>query len=177
MAVAQLAARRSHNPKVVSSFLTCRKASADICGRINDFSNAPCPVLRAARSLHHCPGPRGHLGAEIMLPAQRPALTLAPCSFDLSCASRIQQSPASLEPLSSVRQSYWRMHALSCISPERRNRTPACLHAPGVEVPSKHQPDSPRPLAATRHAVALSMKRARGLEAVVNILGLFQTRQ
>ena len=30
------------------------------------------------------------------------------------------------------------------VPPERRNRTPACLHAPGVEVPSGHQPDSPR---------------------------------
>ena len=29
-------------------------------------------------------------------------------------------------------------------APERRNRTPACLHAPGVEVPSEHQPESPR---------------------------------
>ena len=29
------------------------------------------------------------------------------------------------------------------LSPERRNRTPACLHAPGVEVQSEHQPDSP----------------------------------
>ena len=33
----------------------------------------------------------------------------------------------------------------TCRTPERRNRTPACLHAPGVEVPSEHQPESPRP--------------------------------
>ena len=31
-----------------------------------------------------------------------------------------------------------------CMPPRRRNRTPACLHAPGVEVQSEHQPDSPR---------------------------------
>ena len=41
-------------------------------------------------------------------------------------------------------------------SPEKRNRTPACLHAPGVEVPSKHQPDSPRPLACVRTNAASS---------------------
>ena len=28
-------------------------------------------------------------------------------------------------------------------TPGRRNRTPACLHAPRVEVSSEHQPDSP----------------------------------
>ena len=42
--------------------------------------------------------------------------------------------------------------------PGRRNRTPACLHAPGVEVPSGHQPDSPRPWSsrspATAHCVS-----------------------
>jgi hypothetical protein len=37
-------------------------------------------------------------------------------------------------------------------SPERRNRTPACLHAPGVEVPSGHQPDSPRLWSSRSHA-------------------------
>ena len=46
--------------------------------------------------------------------------------------------------------------ACSAFSPERRNRTPACLHAPGVEVPSKHQPDSPRPLACVRTNAASS---------------------
>jgi hypothetical protein len=40
------------------------------------------------------------------------------------------------------------------VSPERRNRTPACLHAPGVEVPSGHQPDSPRLQSSHSHAAA-----------------------
>ena len=30
------------------------------------------------------------------------------------------------------------------VTPQRWNRTTACLHAPGTEVQSKHQPDSPR---------------------------------
>ena len=45
-------------------------------------------------------------------------------------------------------------------SPERRNRTPAYLYAPGVEVQSEYQPDSPWPplndlmRAACNHACA-----------------------
>ena len=35
-------------------------------------------------------------------------------------------------------------HFNRCQSPGRRNWTSACLHAPWVEVMSKHQPDSPR---------------------------------
>ena len=38
--------------------------------------------------------------------------------------------------------------------PERRNRTPACVHAPGVEVPSGHQPDLPRPYSSCPHAAS-----------------------
>ena len=45
-------------------------------------------------------------------------------------------------------------HCSMPFPPERRNRTPACLDAPGVEAPSGHQPDSPRPYSSCPHAAA-----------------------
>ena len=39
-----------------------------------------------------------------------------------------------------------RLHDVDTMpSPRRWNRTTVCLHTPGTEVQSKHQPDSPRP--------------------------------
>ena len=114
----------------------------------------------------------GHLGAGKALPAQRPAFVTCTLQLRFVLRSPAQRYPASLGQLSSVWRSYWRMREHTRSSPERRNRTPACLHAPGVEVPSKHQPDSPRPLAATRHVVALSInkKKARSWRSLVTVL-------
>ena len=41
-------------------------------------------------------------------------------------------------------------------TPRRGNRTPACLHAPWVEVTSEHQPDSPR-LARVKANISCSL--------------------
>jgi hypothetical protein len=38
---------------------------------------------------------------------------------------------------------YWSNELEDKRTPERRNRTPACFHAPEDEVSSEHQPDSP----------------------------------
>ena len=48
-----------------------------------------------------------------------------------------------------------------CATPERRNRTPACFHAPWVGVTPEHQPESPRLSKEEGHEIATNGARSK----------------
>ena len=66
----------------------------------------------------------------------------------LECSKHAQANASERDPC--MQQQQWRLSLLlllavgcSMKARRRRNRTPACLHAPWVEATSEHQPDSP----------------------------------
>ena len=67
--------------------------------------------------------------------------------LDCLCTSGESQVEKFLQPTLTMSRSWIHLQEQWFMewAPGRRNRTPACLHAPWVEVMSEHQPDSPWP--------------------------------